>query len=49
MLSSQIPEVIVLALLSDLKDERKEAFIRLIIQRLRRVSSNKNALAKYVS
>ncbi len=48
LLRSQIPEVILLALLSNYETERTEAILRLIITKLKAVSKSTNDLHKYL-
>ena len=49
LLSSQVPEVILLAFLSDIKPEKKEAVLRLVIQQLKKYSSSKSELSRYLA
>jgi len=48
LLSSQVPEVVILALLSDYGEERTEAILRLILRRLKTASVSDNDLNKYI-
>lgn len=48
LLSSQVPEVVLLALLSDYEQERTEAILRLIIIQLKAISKSANDLNKYL-
>ncbi len=48
LLSSQVPEIILLALLSDFEPQRIEAVLRLIIKKLKKVSRSKSDLSKYL-
>jgi len=48
LLSSQVPEVILLAFLSDFEPERREAILRLTINRLKDSSKSKSELSKYM-
>ncbi len=48
LIESQIPEEIVLAILSDFKGEAPEQIIRAIIERLKKVSSNHAELKKFI-
>jgi len=48
LLSSQVPEVILLALLSNYEKDRAEAILRLIIRRLKAVVHSETDLKKYV-
>ncbi len=47
-LSSQVPEVILLSILSDIPTGKTEAILRLIIQQLKQVCKNANELSKYL-
>ncbi len=47
-LSSQVPEVILLSILSDIPTDKTEAILRLIIQQLKQVCKNANELSKYL-
>ncbi len=49
LIQSQIPEEIILAILSDFEGEQPERVIRSIIEQLKNVSSDKAALKKYIS
>lgn len=48
MLSSQIPEAVVLAILADFKGEPPEKAIRSILERLRQVAKGELSLQKYI-
>lgn len=48
LLSSQIPEVIILSLLSDYETERTEAILRLIVTQLKAVCTSDKELDKYL-
>jgi len=48
LLSSQVPEVILLAFLSDVKPEKREAVLRLVIQQVKKHSRSKNDLSRYM-
>lgn len=48
LLSSQVPEVVLLALLGDYEEERTEVVLRLIVRKLKSVASSESALKKYV-
>jgi len=48
LLSSQVPEVILLAFLSNFEPQRKEAVLRLVIQQLKKYSSSKSELSRYL-
>jgi len=48
LLSSQVPEVILLSLLSDHDKKQTEAILRLIISRLKKVCDSKKELAKFI-
>lgn len=48
-LASDIPEMVILAVLGDYSDERKTEIIRLIIMRLQSLISNKRKLGKYIN
>jgi predicted transposase YdaD len=48
LLSSQIPEVVLLAVLGEYPREQSEAVLRLLVRRLRSVSQNANQLSKYL-
>ncbi len=48
LLSSQIPEFVLLAILSNYPKRDAEAILRLIVRRLREVSSSKSSLSKYL-
>ena len=47
-LASQVPEVILLSILSDIPKGKIEAILRLIIQQLKQVCNNTNELSKYL-
>lgn len=47
-LASQVPEVILLSILSDIPKGKIEAILRLIIQQLKQVCNNANELSKYL-
>jgi len=49
LLSSQVPEVILLALLADFKKERAEAVLRLLVKNLKIFSKSQNDLKKYLN
>lgn len=48
LLSSQVPEVILLALLGDYEKDRTEAILRLIVSRLKAVAHSEAELKKYI-
>ncbi len=48
LLSSQVPEVILLAFLSDVEPEKREAVLRLVIQQLKKYSDSKSELSRYL-
>jgi len=48
LLASQVPEIILLAVLSDIPTDKVEAILRIIVQQLRLVSKNPNELSKYL-
>ena len=48
LLSSQVPEVVVLAVLADFKKEPPEDAIRSIIERLQQVAKGEFSLQKYI-
>ena len=48
LLSSQIPEIVLLALLSNYEKERTEAILRLIVMQLKAVSNTQKELSKYL-
>lgn len=48
LLASQVPEVILLAILTAYKKEQTEAVLRLIVSSLKSVSKNQNQLSKYL-
>lgn len=47
LLSSQVPEVILLAFLSDYPPEEREAILRLVIEGLKKHSASKSELSRY--
>ena len=47
LLASQIPEVIILAILSDYSTDEREAVLRLVLQQLKQVCKNANELSRY--
>ncbi len=47
LLSSQVPDVVILAILANYPKEQSEAFLRLIVAKLRSVSKSKKELAIY--
>lgn len=49
LIASQIPEVIMLGLLGNFKEEQTDRILRLIIERLKRFSSSKSTLSKYLT
>ena len=49
LLSSQIPDVVLLAVLSNFPKDNSEAILRLIVRQLKVLSKNKNELSKYFS
>lgn len=48
LLSSQVPEIVLLALLSNYEVERTEAVLRLIVMQLKAVSKSETELLKYL-
>jgi hypothetical protein len=48
-LSSQIPEVVLIAVLSNYKPEQAETVLRLIIRKLKTLVENKRVLKKYIN
>ncbi|MGB0929888.1 MAG: hypothetical protein ACPGVB_03880 [Chitinophagales bacterium] len=48
LLSSQVPEIVILALLSNYETERTEAILRLIVTQLQAVSKSEMELSKYL-
>ncbi len=49
MISSQVPEMIILAVLGHFEVERVEAFLRLIIRKLKEVCQSEGELLKYLN
>lgn len=49
LLSSQVPEVILLALLADFEQEHTEAILRLLVKQLKTFSKSPNDLKKYLN
>lgn len=49
LLSSQVPEVILLAFLSNVKPEKREVVLRLVIRQLKKYSSSKSELSRYLA
>ncbi len=49
LLSSQIPEIILLAILSNHQEERLEGILRLIVNRLKKVASSESELHRYIN
>lgn len=49
LLSSQVPEVILLALLADFGEEQKEVVLRLLVRNLKIYSKSNNDLEKYLN
>ena len=47
-LSSQVPEVVLLAVLSDLPKDKIEAILRLVVLQLKQVCKNANELSRYL-
>jgi len=47
LLTSQVPEVIILAILSDYAVDKREAILRLVLQQLKNVCKNANELSRY--
>lgn len=48
LLSSQVPDVIILAILADYEPEQAEAILRLIMRELKAVCKDPNELSKYI-
>lgn len=48
LLSSQVPEVILLAFLSDYPTKRREEILRLVIEQLKKYSTSKSELSRYL-
>jgi predicted transposase YdaD len=48
-LSSQVPEVVLLAILSNYQIEQAETILRLIIENLKKLEKNKRVLKKYIN
>ena len=49
LLSSQVPDLILIAILSDYPPEQAETVLRLIVRNLKKVSKNTSELSKYLS
>ena len=49
LLSSQVPDLILTAILSDYPPEQAETVLRLIVRKLKQVSKNASELSKYLS
>ena len=49
LLTSQIPEVVLLAILSSYETERTEAILRLIVMQLKEVCKSEKELSKYLT
>ena len=48
LLSSQVPDVIILAILADYPPEKAESILRMIMRQLKLVCKNKSELSKYI-
>ena len=48
LLQSQVPDVIILAVLADYPPEKAESILRLILRQLKAVCQNKSELSKYI-
>lgn len=49
LLQSQVPEIVILALLSDIEEERIEGILRLIVKRIKQLTSSKDKIKKYLN
>ena len=48
LLASQVPEIILLAILSEIPSDKIESVLRLLIQQLKKVCKNENQLSRYL-